>query len=229
MNYTYARYIDHTNLKPDATRSDIEKLCAEAAKYKFASVCINPCNIALSRRLLAGTGINICVVIGFPLGENTTAVKAAETADALKNGATEFDMVINLGALKSQDFDYVKDDIKAVVAAANNRIVKVIIETGLLTDEQKTQACVLASDAGADFVKTCTGFSSGVATVEDVALMKRNINAGMKVKASAGIRTLAAAKSMIDAGADRLGTSSGVAICEEESGVNPSDTSAKGY
>ena len=229
MNCRYAKYIDHTNLKPDATVSDIEKLCSEAAKFNFASVCVNPCNVALARRLLAGTGVNICVVIGFPLGENTTAVKSAEAADALKNGASEFDMVINLGALKSQDFDYVKDDIKAVVAAVKGRIVKVIIETGLLNDEQKTQACVLASEAGAEFVKTCTGFNPGVATIEDVALMKRNINSGMKVKASAGIRTLDSAKAMIEAGADRIGTSAGVVICEEETGIKSSDANKKDY
>jgi deoxyribose-phosphate aldolase len=216
MNCKYARFIDHTNLKPDATADDIAKLCSEAVKYHFASVCVNPCNVVAARSHLAGSGVNVCAVIGFPLGANTSQTKAFEAADAIRNGAVEIDMVINIGALKSRDFDLVRSDIKAVRTAAAEKLLKVIIETGLLNDEQKAQACMLASEEDADFVKTCTGFGTGVATVEDVILMKRNISPDIKIKASAGIRTLAAAKAMIDAGASRLGTSSGVAICEEE-------------
>ncbi len=208
------KYIDHTALKPATTSAEVEKLCGEAAKYNFASVCVNPCNVSLAKRLLAGTDVKVCTVIGFPLGANTTAVKAYETKDAYENGCDEFDMVINIGALKDGRYGEVFDDIEAVVGEANGKTVKVILETGLLTDDEKVKATELACKAGADFVKTCTGFAQGVATVSDVALMKANVTGGVKVKASAGIRDINAAEALVEAGADRLGTSAGVAIIE---------------
>ena len=208
-------YIDHTNLKPFATEQDIEKLCREAAKYQFASVCINPCHVALARRLLDGTGVKVCTVIGFPLGANTTAVKAFETEDAFRNGCDEFDMVINIGAMKEGHYDYVQNEIAAVVAAAKGKCVKVIIETGLLTDEEKIMATRLACAAGATFVKTSTGVNSTGATVADVKLMKSNVSGGVQVKAAGGIKTAEQALALIEAGADRIGASSGVAIVEE--------------
>ena len=206
------QYIDHTNLKPSATRGDIEKLCAEARAYGFASVCVHPCNLPLCRELLDGSAVKLCTVIGFPLGQNTTAVKVAETRDAYALGCEEFDMVINVGRLKDGDADYVRDEIAAVVAAACGRTVKVIIETGLLTDEEKALATRLSCAAGAHFVKTCTGFSAGVATVEDIRIMRENAAPGVSLKASAGIRTYEDAVALIEAGADRIGTSAGVAI-----------------
>ena len=206
------KYIDHTNLKPFAARADIEKLCADAKKWDFASVCVNPCNIPLAKELLEGSTVKVCTVIGFPLGQNTTAVKVAETRDAYELGCEEFDMVINVGRLKDGCQDYVRDEIKAVVEAAKGRLVKVIIETGLLTDEEKAIATRLSCEAGADFVKTCTGVSQGVATVEDIKLMKANLSNGAKLKASSGIRSYADAKALVDAGAERLGTSAGIAI-----------------
>lgn len=206
------KYIDHTNLKPFATRADIEKLCAEARQYDFASVCVNPCNIALARELLAGSDVKVCTVIGFPLGQNTMATKVAETKDAYALGCEEFDMVINVGRLKDGDADYVRAEIAAVVAAAGKRTVKVIIETGLLTDDEKALATRLACEAGAHFVKTCTGVSAGAATVEDITLMKANLSNGAQLKASAGIKTYAQTKALIEAGADRIGTSAGAAI-----------------
>ena len=206
------KYIDHTNLKPAATRADIEKLCAEAREWDFASVCVNPCNIALCKELLAGTDVMTCTVIGFPLGQNTTAVKVAETEDAYEKGCDEFDMVINVGKLKDGDTDYVKSEISAIVAAAKGRTVKVIIETGLLTDEEKATATRLTCEAGAHFVKTCTGVSAGVATVADVALMKANLSGNTIIKASAGIRTYEDTAALIEAGASRIGTSAGIAI-----------------
>ena len=206
------QYIDHTNLKPSATRADIEKLCAEARAYHFASVCVHPCNLPLCRELLAGSDVKLCTVIGFPLGQNTTAVKLAETEDAYTMGCDEFDMVINVGRLKDGDTDFVRDEISAVVAAARGKTVKVIIETGLLTDEEKAVATRLSCEAGAHFVKTCTGFSAGVATVEDIRIMKASITPGVSLKASAGIRTYEDAMALIEAGADRIGTSAGVAI-----------------
>ena len=206
------QYIDHTNLKPSATRADIEKLCAEARAYHFASVCVHPCNLPLCRELLAGSDVKLCTVIGFPLGQNTTAVKLAETEDAYTMGCDEFDMVINVGRLKDGDTDFVRDEISAVVAAAHGKTVKVIIETGLLTDEEKAVATRLSCEAGAHFVKTCTGFSAGVATVEDIRIMKASITPGVSLKASAGIRTYEDARALIEAGADRIGTSAGVAI-----------------
>ena len=206
------KYIDHTNLKPAATQADIEKLCADAREWDFASVCVNPCNIPLAKELLKGSNVKVCTVIGFPLGQNTTAVKAAETKDAYDMGCEEFDMVINVGKLKDGCQDYVRDEIKAVVEAAQGRLVKVIIETGLLTDEEKAIATRLACEAGADYVKTCTGVSQGAATVEDIKLMKANLSNGAKLKASAGIRSYADAQALIEAGAERLGTSAGIAI-----------------
>ena len=208
------KYIDHTNLKPAATRADIEKLCAEAREWDFASVCVNPCNIPLCKQLLAGSDVMTCTVIGFPLGQNTTAVKVAETEDAYALGCDEFDMVINVGRLKDGDADYVKAEIAAVVAAARGRTVKVIIETGLLTDEEKALATRLSCEAGAHFVKTCTGVSVGVATVADVQIMKANLSGGAIIKASAGIRSYADTMALIEAGASRIGTSAGISIME---------------
>jgi deoxyribose-phosphate aldolase len=206
------RYIDHTNLKPAATRADIERLCAEAKQWSFASVCVHPCNLPLCRDLLAGTEVKLCTVIGFPLGQNTTAVKVAETEDAYALGCDEFDMVINVGRLKDGDEDFVRSEIAAVVAAAKGKTVKVIIETGLLTDAEKAAATRLACEAGAHFVKTCTGFSAGVATAEDIRLMRAHAAPGVSLKASAGIRTYEDAAALIEAGADRIGTSAGTAI-----------------
>ncbi len=208
------KYIEHTALKPDVGREELEKLCMEAAEYDFASVCVNPCNVAYVKELLKNTDVNVCTVIGFPLGANTSEIKAYETEVAYKHGCDEFDMVINVGALKAGLYEYVYNDIKAVVAAAKGKTVKVIIETGLLTDSEKVAAVKLSCQAGAHFVKTCTGFSKGVATVEDVTLMKKNVSGDVKVKASAGIRDHEAAIALIKAGADRLGTSAGVAIIE---------------
>ncbi len=206
------KYIDHTNLKPAATRADIEKLCADARAWDFASVCVNPGNIALAKELLAGSDVMVCTVIGFPLGQNTTATKVAETADAYALGCDEFDMVINIGKLKDGYHDYVRDEIADVVGAAKGKTVKVIIETGLLTDDEKAIATRLACEAGAHFVKTCTGVSAGVATVADIQLMKANLTPGVKLKASAGIRSYEDAVAMIEAGAERLGTSAGISI-----------------
>ena len=218
------KYIDHTNLKPMATRADIEKLCADARKWDFASVCVNPCNIALAKELLAGSGVMVCTVIGFPLGQNTTAVKVAEVEDAYALGCEEFDMVINVGKLKDGDSDYVRQEIAAVVKAAKGKTVKVIIETGLLTDDEKALATRLSCEAGAHFVKTCTGVSAGAATVEDIKLMKANLSGDVKLKASAGIRTYGDAIALIEAGADRLGTSAGISIVS-----GTSDGTAGGY
>ncbi|MBC7084277.1 MAG: deoxyribose-phosphate aldolase [Firmicutes bacterium] len=208
-----AAMIDHTLLKPDATRDQIVKLCEEAKQYGFASVCVNPANVSLAASLLKGTPVKVCTVIGFPLGATTPTAKAIETRDAIANGATEVDMVINVGALKSGDYDLVKRDIEAVVEAARGKaIVKVILETALLTDEEKVKACLLAKMAGADFVKTSTGFGPGGATVEDVRLMRKVVGTDMGVKASGGIRNLESARKMIEAGASRIGASASVAI-----------------
>lgn len=214
MTQNYAAMIDHTLLKADATRDQIEKLCAEAKKYVFASVCVNPTWVKYSAELLAGTEVKVCTVIGFPLGASTSAVKAFETKDAIANGAGEIDMVINIGALKNGEYDVVRDDIKAVVDAANGTLVKVIIETCLLTDEEKVKACELSVEAGADFVKTSTGFSTGGATAEDIALMRKTVGPDLGVKASGGVRNLEDMKTMIENGATRIGASSGVAIME---------------
>lgn len=206
------KYIDHTNLKPFATKEDITKLCADAREWDFASVCVNPCDIPLAKELLAGSDVKVCTVIGFPLGRNTTEIKVAETEVAYRMGCEEFDMVINVGKLKDGCADYVKDEIAAVVAAAKGKTVKVIIETGLLTDEEKALATRLSCEAGAHFVKTCSGVSAGVATVDDIKLMKANVSGDVKLKASSGIRTYEDALALIEAGADRLGTSAGIAI-----------------
>ena len=206
------KMIDHTALKAFAQEKTIEVLCEEARLNGFASVCINPYNIPQAKKLLEGTDVKVCTVIGFPLGANTTRVKVAETEDAYEMGCDEFDMVINVGALKDGKYDYVRDEICAVVEAAKGKTVKVIIETLFLTDEEKVKAVELASQAGAHFVKTCTGFNEGVATAADVALMRKTAPANVKVKASAGIRSYEDAKAMIDAGAERLGTSAGAKI-----------------
>jgi deoxyribose-phosphate aldolase len=207
-----APYIDHTLLKPGATESEIEKLCDEARRHRFASVCVNTSYTELCARLLAGSGVMVCSVVGFPLGAMSTEAKAFETRDAIRHGADEVDMVINVGKLKSGDFAYVCDDIRAVVQAAAGRTVKVIIETALLTDEEKVAACVLAKAAGAHFVKTSTGFGPGGATAEDVALMRRTVGDRMGVKASGGIRDCQTAIQMVESGANRIGASASVAI-----------------
>ncbi len=211
--YNIESMIDHTLLKPDATKEQIVKLCKEAMEYKFGAVCVNPSYVELCKEMLKDSNVKIATVIGFPLGANTSEVKAFETLDAINKGANEIDMVINIGALKSGDYSKVKDDIMAVVQASNKRaIVKVIIETCLLSDEEKAKACHIAMEANADFVKTSTGFGTGGATVEDVKLMKSIVGNKLEVKASGGIRDVETAKEMLDAGATRLGTSSGVKI-----------------
>lgn len=209
-----AKVIDHTLLKPTATREQIETLCREAAEHGFCSVCVNPYWVPLAAKMLKGTGVKTCTVIGFPLGANTTDVKVFEAKTALENGADELDMVINIGALKSKDYDTVLQDIRALRALGDNFVLKVIIETSELTDEEKVKACELAAEAKADFVKTSTGFTKGGATVHDVALMKKSIPAGMQVKASGGVRTREDAEAMLAAGATRLGASSGIKIVE---------------
>jgi deoxyribose-phosphate aldolase len=212
--------IDHTILKADATEADVLRIIEEAKKYNFFSVCINPCWVSLAKEELAGTDVAVCTVIGFPLGANTSEVKAYEAADAITNGATEVDMVINVGALKSKQYKKVLKDIQAVVEVAKDKaLVKVIIETALLTDEEKVKVCELAKEAGADFVKTSTGFSTGGATVADVALMRKTVGPDMGVKASGGIHNEQEARAMIEAGATRIGTSAGVAIMEGASGT----------
>ena len=208
------KYIDHTLLKPDASQEQIETLIEEAKKYDFASVCVNPTWVSFAAQVLKGTDVKVCTVIGFPLGANTPELKAFETSDAIQNGANEIDMVINIGALKSQNFDLVEKDIRAVVEAAKGTLVKVIIETCLLTDDEKVKACQIAQKAGADFVKTSTGFSTGGATVRDVALMRKTVGPDMGVKASGGARSYEDALAFIEAGATRIGASSGVAIME---------------
>lgn len=209
-----SKYIDHTLLKAFATSKEIMNLCAEANKYDFASVCVNPCNVALAHKLLAGTDVKVCTVIGFPLGANTSDVKAYETTSAIANGADECDMVINIGALKEGNTDLVYKDIKAVVDAANGVLVKVIIETCYLTPEEIVTACELSKKAGADFVKTSTGFGTGGAKAEDVALMRKTVGPDMGVKASGGVRNKEDFEKMIEAGANRIGCSAGVQIME---------------
>ena len=207
-------YIDNTLLKPDATPEQIEKICAESREYGFASVCVNPAYVPLTAKCLSGSGVKVCTVIGFPLGMNQTEVKAFEASLAEKQGAEELDMVINVGRLKAGDDEYGKKDIEAVVAAANGKLVKVIIETSLLTDEEKVRACRIAKAAGADFVKTSTGFSGGGANVHDIALMRETVGPEMGVKASGGVRDFESAKALIEAGATRIGASSGKKIVE---------------
>ena len=211
-----AHYIDHTQLKPNAKQEEIEMLCAEARQHKFASVCINPAYVALCSQLLAGSGVKVCTVIGFPLGSATTESKAFETRDAIRNGAEEIDMVINIGMLRSGNYDYVFNDIRAVVVAAQGLTVKAIIETAQLIDDEKIAACVLAKAAGSDFVKTSTGFGGGGATAKDVALMRRIVGPKMGIKAAGGIRDCASASEMIAAGATRIGASASVAIVKGE-------------
>lgn len=211
---TISRTIDHTLLKPDTTFTQIHTLIEEAIQYRFFSVCVNPSYVATCADLLKGTGVRVCTVVGFPLGANSSAAKAFEAAHAIKDGADEIDMVINIGALKSQKLLLVEDDIREVVNASEGKIVKVIIETSLLTDKEKIIACQLAEKAGANFVKTSTGFAGGGATVEDIKLMKDNVSTHIEVKASGGIRDLEAAKKMLAAGATRLGTSAGVSIAQ---------------
>ncbi|WP_244527481.1 deoxyribose-phosphate aldolase [Lihuaxuella thermophila] len=207
-----AAMIDHTLLKPEATREQIAVLCEEAKRHGFASVCVNPYWVKEAAAHLAGTDVKVCTVVGFPLGATTKEVKVFETRDAIQNGATEIDMVMNIGALKSGDLQTVQEDIQAVVEAAQGLTVKVILETGLLTDEEIVQACEQAKRAGARFVKTSTGFGRGGATVEAVELMRKTVGPELGVKASGGIRDLKTAQQMIEAGADRIGASASVAI-----------------
>lgn len=215
MTQNIAALIDHTLLKQDATKEQIEKLCEEAKTYTFASVCVNPTWVNLSAKLLQESPVKVCTVIGFPLGASTSAVKAFETTDAIENGADEIDMVINVGALKGQDHELVQKDIEAVVNAAKGKaIVKVILETCLLTKEEIKVASELSKAAGADFVKTSTGFSTGGATVEDVKLMRETVGPDLGVKASGGVRSLEDVQSMVEVGATRIGASSGVAIMQ---------------
>ena len=209
---TIAAMIDHTLLKPEATPAQIEKLCAEAAEYHFASVCVNPVYIPLAARLLKGTGVKVCCVVGFPLGAIAPEQKAAEAASCAAMGAEELDMVIHVGAAKAGDWALVQRDIEGVVKAAAGHTVKVIIETCLLTDEEKVKACEAAKAAGAHFVKTSTGFSTGGATTHDIALMRKTVGPELGVKASGGIRDYATAMAMIEAGANRIGASAGIAI-----------------
>ncbi len=225
-----ARYIDHTLLKPDATDAEIEKLCAEAREYRFASVCVNPSFVKRCADLLRGSEALVCTVVGFPLGATTGAVKAFESRKAIREGAREVDMVINVGALKSGDYDLVQEDIEAVVEACHESgvLVKVIIEAALLTDEEKVAACLLAKKARADYVKTSTGFASGGATIRDVAIMRATVGPGMGVKAAGGIRTYMDAVGMIEAGATRIGASAGVRIVKESRGERPAGPVSKG-
>lgn len=207
-----AGYIDHTLLKPEATGDDITRLCHEAMENNFYAVCVNPSFVELSAATLKGSGVKVAAVVGFPLGATTTAVKAFETAEAIENGAAEVDMVIHVGALKSGDSKYVLNDIQAVVNAAKGKPVKVIIETGLLNEDEKVLACRLAAEAGAAYVKTSTGFGPGGATIADVQLMRETVGSELGVKASGGVRTSGTVHEMIEAGATRIGTSSGLVI-----------------
>lgn len=216
----WASLIDHTLLKPEASEADIKKLCDEAAKFGFASVCVNPAWVKKASQFLKGSGVPVCTVIGFPLGATLPDVKAYEARRAIFNGASEVDMVINVGALKSGDICAVEDDIRAVAEAAHENAVlcKVIIETALLTDDEKVKACRASKNAGADFVKTSTGFSKGGATVEDIALMRRTVGSSLGVKASGGVKGIDDARAMFEAGATRIGASVGVKIAQEAGG-----------
>jgi deoxyribose-phosphate aldolase len=215
-----AGMIDHTLLKPDATPDKIAALCAEALQYHFASVCVNPTNVRQCAQLLKDSTVKVCTVIGFPLGANITQVKVFEAMSAIVDGAAEVDMVINIGALKSGNRSLVKSDIEAVTTASHQAgaITKVIIETALLTDDEKVTACLLAKDAGADFVKTSTGFSGGGANVHDIELMRKTVGPKMGVKASGGVHDLQEARALVTAGATRIGASAGVKIVEAEKG-----------
>ncbi len=209
------KMIDHTLLKAFATEADIEKLCAEARQYDFKSVCVNPANVALAKKLLANSDVLVCTVIGFPLGANTKEIKMLETIDAIKNGADEIDMVINIGKAKEHDYRYIEDEIRHVVGASGGHTVKVIIETCYLSEDEKVACTLAATRAKANFVKTSTGFGTGGALVMDIVTMKANVAPNMEVKASGGIKTLEQAQAMIKAGATRIGTSSGVQIVED--------------
>jgi deoxyribose-phosphate aldolase len=228
--HDWASLVDHTLLKPEASESDIKKLCNEAIEFGFASVCVNPAWVKRAAEFLKGSNIPVCTVIGFPLGATLPDVKAYEARRAIFNGAREVDMVINIGALKSGDDCAVEDDIRAVAQAAheNGVLLKVIIETALLTDEEKTRACLASKNAGADFVKTSTGFAKGGATVEDVRLMRRVVGSQLGVKASGGVKGIEDARAMFEAGATRIGASVGVKIAQEASGVK-SETVAGSY
>ncbi|MFU0769124.1 deoxyribose-phosphate aldolase [Staphylococcus pasteuri] len=210
----YAKFIDHTQLKPESTREQIDKIINEAKEYGFKSICVNPTHVKYSAEQLKGTDVLVCTVIGFPLGASTKEVKAFETKNAIENGASEIDMVINIGALKDGRLDEVKDDIESVVKASNGKTVKVIIENVLLSDEEKVTACKIAKEAGADFVKTSTGFAGGGATASDVKLMKDTVGEALEVKASGGVRNLEDFNNMLEAGATRIGASAGVQIIQ---------------
>ncbi|GEN52021.1 deoxyribose-phosphate aldolase [Halobacillus faecis] len=221
MEQNLAKMIDHTQLKPDTAKDKITQICEEAKENNFASVCVNPHWVSYCAELLDGTDVKVCTVIGFPLGATTKETKAFETKQAIEKGATEVDMVINIGELKSGNKELVQQDIEAVVREAEGKaIVKVIIETSLLTEDEKVVACELAKAAGADFVKTSTGFSGGGATVEDISLMRKTVGPDMGVKASGGVRDYEGAKAMIEAGATRIGASSGIAIVNGEQGTS---------
>ena len=213
QNRELAKFIDHTALKPETTREQIIALCREAVEYGFATVCVNPCYVSLCSEQLKNTSVRVCTVIGFPLGASTTGTKVSETLEAIENGASEVDMVINIGALKSGDYAYVNRDINEVVKAAGDKaVVKVILETCLLTNEEIKSVCLICKEAGAGFVKTSTGFSTHGATVEDVMIMRQTVGPDMGVKASGGIRSQETAKAMLEAGANRLGTSASIHI-----------------
>lgn len=216
MNYN--KMIDHTVLKADTPLETVKRICDEAMEYGFASVCINPCHVAYCAEYLKESDVNVCTVIGFPLGANTSATKAFETKDAIANGADEIDMVMNIGALKDKNYDLVRDDVKAVVDAANGTLVKVILETCLLTKEEIKKACELCVEAKADYVKTSTGFSTRGATVEDVQIMKEAVQGKAKVKAAGGVRSHEDMVKIVEAGADRIGTSAGCSLVEKKVG-----------
>lgn len=207
-----AKMIDHTMLKADAATETIKRYCQEAREQGFASVCVNSCHVPLVSSQLKGSGVKTCCVVGFPLGAMLTSAKAFEASESVKEGADEVDMVINIGAIKDKNWDFVRDDIKAVVEASKPAIVKVIIETCLLTDEEKVKACQLSEEAGAAFVKTSTGFSTGGATVEDIRLMRKTVGDRLQVKASGGIRTPEFARELAEAGADRIGAGNGMVL-----------------
>ena len=214
------KYFDHTLLKAFATSDEIRKLCEEAKKYNFKSVCVNPVHVSLAKECLEGSDVLVCTVIGFPLGANTKEIKAFETIDAIKNGADEIDMVINIGKAKEHDYTYIEDEIKMVVAASTGKTTKVIIETCYLNDEEKMNCCLAAKKAKATFVKTSTGFGTGGATANDIRLMRETVGPDMGVKASGGIRNLDDLELMVENGATRIGASSGVAIMENSSSKN---------
>ena len=213
MNYN--KMIDHTVLKADTPLETVKRICDEAMEYGFASVCINPCHVAYCADYLKDSDVNVCTVIGFPLGANTSAVKAFETKDAIANGVDEIDMVMNIGALKDKNYDLVRDDVKAVVEAANGTLVKVILETCLLTEDEIKKACELCVEAKADYVKTSTGFSTRGATIEDVRIMKEAVHGKAKVKAAGGVRTHEDMVKIVEAGADRIGTSAGCSLVDK--------------